>query len=484
VDIKALKSKVFPGESGGDYNALFGYSNRPGKMFEGVNLTDMTVDEALEFASPSGPYGQWVKGQIGRVATPMGAFQVVGSTLRAAKAGLGLTGKERMDRATQDRIGQWIYQTQGPGAWEAWGRGGSAPALSARVSTQGGQQMAIMEQQPAGLLDALGIQRRDPTAQGETALPFYQRPTFGNTMDNVMLALNSMTLRPDPNLAASVGQRRESRASAEATNRTAAWLRSIGRDDLADAMTSGALDPKTAASVAITPAADDRTAMIQNYEYWLSTGRSPEEAAEMARAGAGGSVVNVSTGGGKFEEGFAKGDADLLGTVYATGLQAARNLTRIEQLAALLQQAPTGAEGAIKSAAGQFGIATEGLSEIQAAQALINSLVPEQRQPGSGPMSDADLKLFKQSLPRIINQPGGNQMIIATMRGIAQYDAQGAQIVQQLRAGEIDRATAFQMLQDRPDPLAQFRSTLGAAPAAPAGGALGLSPDDLKYLQE
>lgn len=362
--------------------------------------------------------------------------------------------------------------------------GGGAPAPSARVSTQGGQQMAMMEQRPAGLLDALGIQRRDPNAQGETALPFYQRPTFGNTMDNVMLALNSMTLRPDPNLAASVGQRRESRASAEATNRTAAWLKSIGRDDLAAAMTSGALDPKTAASVAMTPAADDRTAMVKNYEYWLSTGRSPEEAAEMARAGAGGSVVNVSTGGGKFEEGFAKGDADLLGTVYATGLQATRNLPRIEQLEALLAQAPTGAEGAIKGIAGQFGIATEGLSEIQAAQALINALVPEQRQPGSGPMSDADLDLFKQSLPRIINQPGGNQMIIATMRGIAQYDAQGAQIVQQLRAGEIDRATAFQMLQDRPDPLAQFRSTLGAAPAAPAGGAPGLSPDDLKYLQE
>lgn len=362
--------------------------------------------------------------------------------------------------------------------------GGSAPAPSARVSTQGGQQMAMMEQQPRGLLDALGIQRRDPNAQGETALPFYQRPTFGNTMDNVMLALNSMTLRPDPNLAASVGQRREARASAEATNRTAAWLKSIGRDDLAAAMTSGALDPKTAASVAMTPAADDRTAMVKNYEYWLSTGRSPEEAAEMARAGAGGSVVNVSTGGGKFEEGFAKGDAELLGTVYATGLQATRNLPRIDQLDALLQQAPTGMEGAVKSIAGQLGIPTEGLSEIQAAQALVNSLVPEQRQEGSGPMSDADLNLFKQSLPRIINQPGGNQIIIATMRGIAQYDAQGAQIVQQLRAGEIDRATAFQMLQDRPDPLAQFRSTLGAAPAAPAGGAPGLSPEDLQYLQE
>ena len=41
---------VFPGESGGDYNALFGYSNRPGGQFEGVNLTDMTVNQALQFS--------------------------------------------------------------------------------------------------------------------------------------------------------------------------------------------------------------------------------------------------------------------------------------------------------------------------------------------------------------------------------------------------------------------------------------------------
>jgi len=126
TDLNYLKANVFPGESGGDYNALFGYANRPGGQFDNVSLTDMTVNEALAFADPSGPYAQSVKGQVGRVATPMGAYQVVGSTLRAAKEGLGLTGNERMTPEMQDAIGMWIYQTQGPGAWEAWG-GGSAP---------------------------------------------------------------------------------------------------------------------------------------------------------------------------------------------------------------------------------------------------------------------------------------------------------------------------------------------------------------------
>jgi hypothetical protein len=192
---------------------------------------------------------------------------------------------------------------------------------------------------------------------------------------------------------------------------------------------------------------------------------------QITAVGGTGTTVNVDTGsGGKFEEAFAKGDAATIETVYNAGLQAARNIGRINQLETLLAAAPSGAEGALKMAAGEFGINTEGLSDAQAAQSMINSLVPEQRQPGSGPMSDADLDLFKQSLPRIINQPGGNQIIVGTMRAIAQYDAEGAAIVQKLRAGEFGtgdsaRAKAFQMLQDRQNPLASFK-----APPATAGG--------------
>ena len=180
---------------------------------------------------------------------------------------------------------------------------------------------------------------------------------------------------------------------------------------------------------------------------------------KISAVGGGGQTINVdaSTGGGKFEEAFAKGDADTINTVYSAGLSAQRNLGRIDQLDALLRSNPTGGLAALKQKAGEFGVATDGLDDIQAAQAVINSLVPEQRQPGSGPMSDADLALFKQSLPRIVNQPGGNDLIVRTMRGIAQYDAEGAQIVQKLRAGEIDRTKAFDLLQARVNPLDGIR---------------------------
>ena len=188
----------------------------------------------------------------------------------------------------------------------------------------------------------------------------------------------------------------------------------------------------------------------------------------VAIGGGGTTITNVMDGGGKFEEAFAKGDAATIETVYNSGLAAQRNLGRIDQLGALLEANPTGAGAAITQFAGSLGIQTEGLDEIQAAQALINSLVPEQRQPGSGPMSDADLALFKQSLPQIINSPGGNKIIVDTMRSIAQYDAEGAQIVQRLRNGELTRAEAFDALQNRKNPLAEFKPP-SQAEAAPSG---------------
>lgn len=124
-----IKNGIFVGESGGDYNALFGYQNRTGGKFSQVRLTSMTVDQAIEFSQPRGAYGQWVKGQIGRVATPMGAYQIVGTTLRAAKKGLKLRGDEMMTEELQDQLGIWIYRQQGTGAWEGYrGPRQAAPA--------------------------------------------------------------------------------------------------------------------------------------------------------------------------------------------------------------------------------------------------------------------------------------------------------------------------------------------------------------------
>ena len=72
-----------------------------------------------------------------------------------------------------------------------------------------------------------------------------------------------------------------------------------------------------------------------------------------------------------------------------------------------------------------------------AAGALINEMVPQMRPAGSGPMSDADLELFKASAPSIAAKPGGNALIVKTMQAIAQYELKFAEIHQQFASGII-----------------------------------------------
>jgi hypothetical protein len=57
-----------------------------------------------------------------------------------------------------------------------------------------GNQMAQPQQpqRPQGLLGSLGVQRRDPNAQGETSQPFYNRQSFGDTLARLAPALGRM----------------------------------------------------------------------------------------------------------------------------------------------------------------------------------------------------------------------------------------------------------------------------------------------------
>jgi hypothetical protein len=103
-DVKEVAKAIDIGESGGDYGALLGFTNRPGRKFDDVDITSKTINELLEFADGSGPYAAYSKKQVGRVATPMGRYQIVGSTLRNLKNKLGLTGEEQFTPEMQDKL--------------------------------------------------------------------------------------------------------------------------------------------------------------------------------------------------------------------------------------------------------------------------------------------------------------------------------------------------------------------------------------------
>jgi len=252
-----LKPSIFATESGGDYNALYNYANRAGNPFAGFNLTGMTVDEALEFASPSGPYAQYVKGQVGRVATPMGAYQVVGSTLAEAKKGLGLTGGEMMTEDLQDKIGQWIYKTQGPSAWEGLkGKDMATPMDMAREEELRMQMLASGTAPQAAPRAPLSALRQDrPQA---AAAPQQRRSGFGGIMDYLgtpspttglsraeqFAAALDPLIMPEMRSGEAIRARGAQRQATATKNKTVEYLRKMGYNDYADAVESGAIGSK------------------------------------------------------------------------------------------------------------------------------------------------------------------------------------------------------------------------------------------------
>jgi len=355
----------------------------------------------------------------------------------------------------------------------------SLPATTARggllSSNQGGQDMAISNKPPymmggeqtynapnmgqqGGLSGLLSTLKDKATAVNpETGLTGLQ--TFAAALDPLILP----ELRGTGEVIRKSGAQR---VAADRRNKTVEMLRSRGRADLADMVERGMISGTDAASQLLATPKDDRTAGIKEYQQAVKDGFKGtflEYKTALQKAGAT-SVTVGGEGAEAFDKEFGKLDAQSLADVAKVGATASRSLAQIGRLEALLSNIDSGMGASIQQFAGNFGIETDGLDDIQAASALINALVPAQRPPGSGPMSDADLELFKQSLPRIINTPGGNQIIINTMRGLAEYDAEGARIVQRLRRKEITQADAFELLNSRADPFAAFKAPTGPAP--------------------
>lgn len=174
-----IRAGIFKGESGGDYNTLYGHAEKSGP-FAGTKVSNMTVDQAIQFGSRQGPYGQWAS-QKGISAAPMGAYQIINSTLKNVKAGMGLTGSEIMTPALQEQMGKYIYHQQGTGAWAGYhgpADPNSVPGVMAQTPSPTFDAMSrpsgLGVSQPAGVptvggAGPTGLPVGDAT-QGNTAL--------------------------------------------------------------------------------------------------------------------------------------------------------------------------------------------------------------------------------------------------------------------------------------------------------------------------
>lgn len=94
------------------YDTLFRHAQQAGGQFAGTRPTQMTIQQALEFQNPSGAYGKYVAStrpdpEVG-VATPMGRYQIVGTTLRNAVQQMNLDPNTPFNAETQDQIGKHL----------------------------------------------------------------------------------------------------------------------------------------------------------------------------------------------------------------------------------------------------------------------------------------------------------------------------------------------------------------------------------------
>lgn len=170
---------------------------------------------------------------------------------------------------------------------------------------------------------------------------------------------------------------------------------------------------------------------------------------------------NQSASDTKFAEKAGEKNADMFKSLSEDGFNARGDLDNIEAMAGALAQTPGGFSNLVIGAANQWGLGdmvSNNASSVQLAAAMINKLVPQQRPAGSGAMSDADLELFKQSLPQLQGTPDGNAMIVETMRGLAGYKRDMGTIAQRAMAGEITQSEALEQMRNLPDPLANFKA--------------------------
>jgi hypothetical protein len=224
--------------------------------------------------------------------------------------------------------------------------------------------------------------------------------------------------------------------------------------------------------------------VVGEYQAALSLGLIPKETTLQQFAGEIKKPLVSNVIGGKvdpFEEAAMKKQADVFSGIQESATKASRSLQSVNRLESILNKVETGGVAAFKQIAGNFGVPTKGLSDIQAAQSIINKMVPEQRPVGSGTMSDADLVLYKQSLPRIINQPGGNKLIIQSMREINQYLIDEGKIANDVLDKKITPAEGRRKLLELGNPIQNF---FDKNPALVGGAAQGMSQQDMDLINK
>jgi len=97
----------------------------------------------------------------------------------------------------------------------------------------------------------------------------------------------------------------------------------------------------------------------------------------------------------------------------------------------------------------ELGLSTGELkTKTDAINAIVNSLAPQMREPGTGTVSDADLRGFLAALPNLSATPEGNQLILGGLKRATDVDRERTKIAAQWQAGKISASDARSKIAD------------------------------------
>jgi len=201
---------------------------------------------------------------------------------------------------------------------------------------------------------------------------------------------------------------------------------------------------------------------IREFEYARRNPAFKDYKTDLKRAGAITNQVMIDQKGeGEFSKEGGKLQAKRFNELAEEGPTAKQMVSDIDTLRTLGSQIDVGKGAEAKAKFGPYaeslGIKVDGLSEIQAYEAIVNRLAPTLRVKGSGAQSDYELRGFLKSLPSLGNTPGGNEITSQVLQGLAENKIRAAEIGAAALNGKISRPDAEKMLRDLPDPMSGYR---------------------------
>lgn len=178
-------------------------------------------------------------------------------------------------------------------------------------------------------------------------------------------------------------------------------------------------------------------------------------------------------------KGRGEGVSKRMNSIADDGAEAQNDMAMIGRARQLMSNVDPGSKTALlESFRATTGVAIDpNASNVQAASAILNYMVPRQRIAGSGTTSDRDMAAYQKALPSLLGTPEGNSIVMDTYEGMASFRKQRADIAAEWQLGDISAKEAQKRMDALPDPFERFkamsaqRSGGQPSPAQPAAGA-------------